>query len=71
MKSLKFEEKIKKWIEKNGVKWCFILFAIGLTLGILASVLLGGDTRQSGMMGSGYGFLLVIVEITVGGSGTN
>ena len=63
------EDKFKKWIENNGIKWGFILFGIGIILGILSSILLGAETQQATTTGFGYGLLLVIIEISAGGSG--
>ncbi len=71
MKFLEFEDKVKNWIGNNRIKWCFILFTLGLTLGFLANRLLGSDLRQGMIMAFSYGFLLVIIEISVGGSGIN
>ena len=69
MKFLEFEEKVKHWIENNSIKWGFILFGVGLGLGLGANILLGGDNSQGFKMGFAYAFLLVIVEVTAGGSG--
>ncbi len=68
-KLLVFEDKVKTWIENNKIKWCFILFGVGLGLGLGANLLLGGDNTQGFNMGFAYAFLLVIVEVTAGGSG--
>ena len=65
----KFEDKLKNWIENNRVKWCCILFVTGLSLGFLGNFLLGGSSRVGTTMGLSYAFLLVIIEISAGGSG--
>jgi len=70
-KFFEFEEKVKNWIENNRIKWCFLLFILGFVLGHLANIALGGEIRQGFAMGFGYAILLVIIEISAGGSGIN
>jgi len=71
MKILELEDKVKNWIENNRVKWCFILFGIGLSLGLFSNLLFGGTSRTGAIMGFSYAFLLVFIEIKAGGSGIN
>ena len=60
-----FEDKVKNWIENNKIKWCFILFFVGILLGIVAGIFLGGNFIGKFI----FGFALVIVELFAGGSG--
>ncbi len=69
MKILKFEDKVKNWIENNRIKWGFILLGVGLGLGIFSNFLFGGAIKQGVTIGMGYAFLLVFIEYTSGGSG--
>ena len=69
MNFLKFEDKVKKWIENNRVKWCFMLFFMGVLLGSSGALFLGAPLRQVTMMAFVYGSLLPIVELTSGGEG--
>jgi len=64
-----FEDKVKNWIEKNRFTWCCILFGTGLSLGFFALNLLGNNNKQGIIAGFTYGFILVITEIGIGGSG--
>ena len=69
MKLLEWEDKVKKWIENHRVSWGFLLFGLGLGVGLGANFLLGGNISQGFSMGFAYAFLLVVVEVTAGGSG--
>ncbi len=66
-KLFRFENKIKKWIEDNRIKWYFVLFFVGVLLGISSGILLRGTIIIR------YGFLfglgLITVEFFSGGSG--
>lgn len=60
---LEFEDKVKKWIEENRVWWCVILFFMGVSLIFLSIGNLNGGILM--------GYLLVLIEIAVGGSGVD
>ncbi len=68
-KLFELDNKVKTWIENNRIKWCFILFSLGLGLGLCANLLFGGNNTQGLKMGFIYAFLLVFIEIKAGGSG--
>ena len=68
-KFFEFEDRVKNWIENHRFKWCFLLFTLGFILGHIANLLLGGRFEQGFVMGFSYAILLVIVEISAGGSG--
>ncbi len=66
MKLLELEDKIQNWIKNNKGKWYFILFGLGLGLGILSSKLFGSTNLSSFKTGIGYTFFLMIVEFYSG-----
>ena len=74
MEERKQKYRLKTWIENHRMKWIFILFGIGIFLGVLQGILLGANFMQVGGMGIFvpllYGPLLVIIEVCAGGSGT-
>lgn len=70
-KILDFEDKVRRWIEQHRIKWIFILFTIGFSLGFFPSISLEAPIRQGIVYGLVYSFILVFVEITAGGSGIN
>lgn len=65
------DNRIKTWITNHRISWCFILFGLGLGIGLFGNLMLGGDSKQMMVMGIIYAFLLPIIELTSGGSGTD
>ena len=57
---LEFEDKLKNWIEDHKVSWCFILFAVGLSLGLLSNFLLEGNLTRGSMMGFLFGVFALL-----------
>ncbi len=64
------EDRVKLWIETNRITWGIMLFFLGLFIGIGSGILFGSTIKYMFLVGVSYGFLLVIVEVTAGGSGT-
>jgi hypothetical protein len=63
-----FENKLKDWFMKNRITWCVILFGLGVGLSILQNSLLGASFKQYFNNSILYGFILVTIELSVGGS---
>jgi hypothetical protein len=65
-----WEDKTKLWIETHRFKWSFMLFVVGILLGIFYGFMLNGDIKSGLGTGLFYGFGLLICEYTMGGMGT-
>lgn len=68
-KILYFEDKLKGWIEKHRITWFFILFSMGILLGIGYNSFLDGEILSGVVMGLFYSSILVTCEFAMGGGG--
>ena len=68
---IELDDKLKRWIETNRIKWIFILFSIGILIGIFGNMYVGGTLRQGAIMSLTYSIFLVVTEIFAGGSAIN
>lgn len=60
---------LKNWIEEHRAVWIFLLAVTGFILGFGENYLLGGSLRQGFIMSFTYVALLIVCELTMGGSG--
>lgn len=68
-KFFEWDENIKNWIGENRIKWCFILFGVGMGLSILYNSLLGSSINSYINIGLVFGTSLIFIELVAGGSG--
>ncbi len=59
------EDKLKKWIEDNVLKWSFTLIMIGTSLALFQSYLMDLDSKSTIIIIFFYSFFLLIVEYSV------
>jgi len=68
-KILEFDESFNKWLINNRIKWCFILFGLGMILGLSGIIFIDMELKRAILMGLSCSSLLLIVEIGTGGKG--
>jgi len=53
----------KEWTKKHRIKFCFILFVLGIGISFLQPLFLGGSIRDNIVMGIVYGTIFILVEV--------
>lgn len=57
------KNNFEEWCEKHRVLFCFLLFVIGILIGIIQSVLLSAPLDGSIKFGFIYSFIFIAVEL--------